>query len=924
MRNGRILAAVAVLAAMVLGGPAQAATTIKWIGTVDGGTYDWFDANNWAGGNIPDSNSESAWYDVARSATIDLKGNVVDLIGTGLDPGEIHIQTKNSGKRVDLVDTVGGSVIKCLRFSSQQWGSHSSAVPIEASEKVRVFWRGVTFTAKAGITTALLEIGDGTMILDPLTTGAYTATKVHFYDDTSSSVTPQLYANDAIVTADVLMEAAGNYYANADGALGTGVVDIRQGNVFIQQPQTVFPADVRVGAWTALAGDTTNAVFTGAGKNVSFVDNSVYAPDPGKPEPTRGDLGGSALLFKGVIDTSSATPVVTGDDGNTAIYKGAALGGWGNSTAINTTLQAVTGSGNLNVAVVGRNADMGSATVLEAVDTQAADLQVVPGAGYVNLVGPINNGVLTGPNATTFNFIGQANGMEHNQVLAISNAAAEIAAGQTFNIQNGNVYINAGSNSTFLKGTLEIDAGGALINNSTAALAASGGTLAFKDRSLMFLAAGQEGMFENINVTESGTPFIVVGNNGSSGGITYTIDDGTELGDLVKASNIWCSAAYDWLPITFGGAGVLMGDGKWIQSVDGPTRDPHVGGIVRAEPGTTIGFASMGVTRGRTFYIDANTEAAGATVLFNTTETLETSVFNSTNTAGNHHSNNRSVDTVVPNRPIVVAGMITAETIKAQNGLLDLRQDLNVPNLDIAGGASVKMATDKTATVTGTLSGTGNWTGGLGVTVVAGAKVAPGEGVGVLNDGGGVLTIDNGAIYQWQIADPTGDPNGGEGWDLVKGSTIDFLGELILDVDDSLLVGSIDVTDSFIVASASSSMSALGSYSFLGTWSGTLTVTGNDLILTDLSGALVGDADGDGDVDAADYITLKTNMGQPSGAELADGDFDGDGDVDWNDLQLLQAHYGESAGASGTIPEPATLGLLAIGAMAVIRRRRRS
>ena len=147
---------------------------------------------------------------------------------------------------------------------------------------------------------------------------------------------------------------------------------------------------------------------------------------------------------------------------------------------------------------------------------------------------------------------------------------------------------------------------------------------------------------------------------------------------------------------------------------------------------------------------------------------------------------------------------------------------------------------------------------------------------------------------------------------------------MILDVDDSLLVGSIDVTDSFIVASASSSMSALGSYSFLGTWSGTLTVTGNDLILTDLSGALVGDADGDGDVDAADYITLKTNMGQPSGAELADGDFDGDGDVDWNDLQLLQAHYGESAGASGTIPEPATLGLLAIGAMAVIRRRRRS
>ena len=93
--------------------------------------------------------------------------------------------------------------------------------------------------------------------------------------------------------------------------------------------------------------------------------------------------------------------------------------------------------------------------------------------------------------------------------------------------------------------------------------------------------------------------------------------------------------------------------------------------------------------------------------------------------------------------------------------------------------------------------------------------------------------------------------------------------------------------------------------------------------VTGITGSLGGDADGDGDVDAADYIILKTNMGQASGAELADGDFDKDGDVDWYDLQILQDNYGAgSAGASGTIPEPATLGLLAIGAMAMLRRRR--
>jgi len=85
------------------------------------------------------------------------------------------------------------------------------------------------------------------------------------------------------------------------------------------------------------------------------------------------------------------------------------------------------------------------------------------------------------------------------------------------------------------------------------------------------------------------------------------------------------------------------------------------------------------------------------------------------------------------------------------------------------------------------------------------------------------------------------------------------------------------------------------------------------------------DTNNDGVVNAADYITLKRNMGQGVGtAGAAAGDFNKSGTVDFDDLQLLLAHYGESAGAPATIPEPATLGLLAIGAVALLRRRRRS
>ncbi len=78
---------------------------------------------------------------------------------------------------------------------------------------------------------------------------------------------------------------------------------------------------------------------------------------------------------------------------------------------------------------------------------------------------------------------------------------------------------------------------------------------------------------------------------------------------------------------------------------------------------------------------------------------------------------------------------------------------------------------------------------------------------------------------------------------------------------------------------------------------------------------LPGDTDMDRKVTFADYIVLERNFGATN-ATWAMGDFNGDGKVTFADYIILEGGFGKS------VPEPMTLSLLAIGAVALLRRRR--
>ena len=80
----------------------------------------------------------------------------------------------------------------------------------------------------------------------------------------------------------------------------------------------------------------------------------------------------------------------------------------------------------------------------------------------------------------------------------------------------------------------------------------------------------------------------------------------------------------------------------------------------------------------------------------------------------------------------------------------------------------------------------------------------------------------------------------------------------------------------------------------------------------------VGDANGDGTVDADDAAILAANWLRDDGVAWADGDFNGDGTVDDIDATLLASNWSMT---SASVPEPSVLALLAFGLTLLFWRR---
>ena len=84
---------------------------------------------------------------------------------------------------------------------------------------------------------------------------------------------------------------------------------------------------------------------------------------------------------------------------------------------------------------------------------------------------------------------------------------------------------------------------------------------------------------------------------------------------------------------------------------------------------------------------------------------------------------------------------------------------------------------------------------------------------------------------------------------------------------------------------------------------------------------LEGDANRDGVVSAGDYATVQANFGA-TGAAGIPGDANGDGVVSAGDYSSVQANFGNTGPTVEITPEPATMGLLLVSGIAMLKRKR--
>ena len=766
----------------------------------------------------------------------------------------------------------------------------------------------------------------------------------------------------------------------------TGTFDVGTNSMLhLTLAQTALPSGgIVVQPYGMLHGAMGAATTWGPGNDIDVKTDGVLAITSGT-EPTTADIGAD-VAWKAVTSTGTTTVGAPGTTvyKGLAVTGSRTVEGWAYENMSGLTLQSTTGPLEI-LMLPGLYWQTSHNATFETLDQNGiANLHMRSG---ISAKGGRFNQTSDANSVTTFNFIGESGADTGNianlywSFEVKADQTFNFSGTGTVNVDpdymKGELSF---SGTTMYTGTVNTN-DGPFKDKATYPDV----KLTFNDGAALSITSASVSLLENLDANQivtTGTPILALQTGGSSNPLAFspqfdiTDANNPRLVALMKQSNVNVQGGNNNYA-DMQGDGIQLGDGKYLIGYS----DSHKGVYLRADanfpnamihsagPGTTMGIGCSSNNGNDYLGIYMPIDANGATVLLNSADSITTAksgnkrytgpankslrlygviheaaevvVLNSgVKIYGDTIDSGTLLDTLLPIRvastgtlefdPTVTDLAKTQITID-QGGRVYVDNDMSVNSMVLsstysAGADGLQInSSDDDLTITGRLSGNGAW-GDDGQLVVAGsATVAPGNSVGEL--AGKNLTLAEGATYEWQVADADG-VTPGEDWDLISAEIITFEGLWTLKIPEANLAGSVADT-SFIVASVTGAFNGFDpenvtiDLSGPGWTGGSLAIDGDDLILSGLVSSLPGDADGDGDVDAADYIMIKRHFGGAPGAEGPGGDLNGDEIVDWYDLQILQAAYDAGAGAN-TIPEPATLLITLTACLpALLRRRQR-
>ena len=373
-----------------------------------------------------------------------------------------------------------------------------------------------------------------------------------------------------------------------------------------------------------------------------------------------------------------------------------------------------------------------------------------------------------------------------------------------------------------------------------------------------------------------------------------------------------------------GGTGSLTVQNGGQLTVDGTLKLWKADSAVTVSGGTLIAGALAGTTG--TIRI---TDPAGGTALTvgsDASDTFSGSILDDTG-PGSLTKVGSGTQTLAGANTYTGATTVSAGTLK-----LTTSGNNNIANsakIIVGGGAILDVSAVTGAggfqVVSGqTLGGTGAINGA--VTINSGGTLAPGASVGTLTSNSNLTFADGGNNWVAELLGADADRVNVAGT-LTLGD--DTALEFVFDAADPFQAGTYTLASYGTLVGTFSSVTGLGAYATGANYGkGT-----NDAITVQvLVGLLPGDADLNGKVDGGD-LAIWQQCYDPLGLNpntFPMGDFNLDGKIDGGDLALWQQNYnplGFKASGLATAavnPEPASLCLLALGAAAILCRRRRT